>query len=99
MNHRQIARHPEQGSVRTNYNELVLEATTQAFIDALAAQGGKPLYTLSYADARKVLEDLQSINVNKLPADIEEKVFPVGPTGEVSVRIYRPVGATGFLPE
>jgi acetyl esterase len=38
------------------------------------------------------------MHVNKLPADTEEQVFPVGPTGEVSVRIYRPVGATGFLP-
>jgi acetyl esterase len=82
----------------TKYNQPVLEPTTQAFIDALAAQGGKPLYTLSYADARKVLEDAQAINVKKLPADIEEKVFPVGPTGEVSVRIYRPAGAKGFLP-
>ncbi|MGB2899901.1 MAG: alpha/beta hydrolase, partial [Candidatus Acidiferrum sp.] len=82
----------------TKHDEPVLEPTTQAFIDALAAQGGKPLYTLSYADARKVLEDVQAINVKKLPADIEEKVFPVSPTGEVSVRIYRPVGATGLLP-
>jgi len=82
----------------TKYNEPVLEPTTQAFIDALAAQGGKPLYTLSYVDARKVLEDLQAININKLPADIEEKVFPVGPTGEVPVRIYRPAGSKGMLP-
>jgi acetyl esterase len=82
----------------TKHNEIVLEPTTRAFIDALAAQGGKPLYTLSYADARKVLEDLQAINVKRLPADIEEKVFPVGPTGEVPVRIYRPAGAQGLLP-
>ena len=82
----------------TKDDEIVLEPTTQAFIDALAAQGGKPLYTLPYADARKVLEDLQAINVKKLPADIEERVFPVGPTGEVPVRIYRPAGAQGLLP-
>jgi acetyl esterase len=80
------------------YNKPVLEPTTQAFIDALAAQGGKPLYELSYGDARKVLEDAQAIDVKKLPADIEEKVFPVGPTGEVSVRIYRPAGVRGLLP-
>jgi acetyl esterase len=48
-------------------NEPVLEPTTQAFIDALEANGGKPLYTLSYEDARKVLEDAQAINVKKLP--------------------------------
>jgi acetyl esterase len=76
----------------------VLEPKTQAFIDSLKAQGGKPLYELSYADARKVLEDAQAGNVKKLPADIEEKVLPVGPTGEISVRIYRPQGSKGILP-
>jgi len=40
----------------TKHNEIVLEPTTRAFIDALAAQGGKPLYTLSYAEARKFLK-------------------------------------------
>jgi acetyl esterase len=79
-------------------NKPVLEPTTQAFVDALETQGGKPLYTLSYEDARKVLEDAQAINVRKLPADIEDTVFPGGPTGEVSVRIYRPVNTKALLP-
>jgi acetyl esterase len=79
-------------------NKPVLDPTTQAFIDSLEAAGGKPIYTLSYADARKILEDAQAINVRKLPAEIEEKVFPVGPTGQVSVRIYRPPNAKGPLP-
>lgn len=76
----------------------ILEPKTQAFIDAVNAQGGKPLYELSYADARKVLEDAQAEEVTKLPADVEDKVLPVGPTGEVSVRIYRPTGSKGLLP-
>jgi len=70
---------------------------TQAFIDAVNAQGGKPLYELSYKDARKVLEDAQSGNVTKLPANVEERVLPVGPR-RGSVRIYRPIGAVGLLP-
>ena len=82
----------------TDERKPVLEPVTQAFVDALAAQGGKPLYELSYADARKLLEDAQAINVTKLPADVEEKVLPVGPGGQVSVRIYRPKGAKGPLP-
>jgi acetyl esterase len=45
-----------------------------------------------------VLEDVQSGNVTKLPANVEERVLPVGPQGEVSVRIYRPIGAVGLLP-
>src|SRR5215813_13305624 len=88
----------QKGVVMTKRNKPVLDPTTQAFVDALEAQGGKPLYTLSYEDARKVLEDAQAINVKKLPADIEEKVFPGGPTGEVSVRIYRPPNSKGHLP-
>jgi len=76
----------------------VLEPKTQAFINAVNAQGGTPLYELSYEDARKVLEDAQSGEVTKLPADIEDKVLPVGPTGEVSVRVYRPKGSEGLLP-
>jgi acetyl esterase len=76
----------------------VLEPKTQAFINAVNAQGGTPLYELSYADARQVLEDAQSGEVTKLPAEIEDKVLPVGPMGEISVRIYRPQGSTGLLP-
>jgi acetyl esterase len=45
-----------------------------------------------------VLEDAQAGNVTTLPADVEDEVLPVGPTGEVSVRIYRPKGAKGPLP-
>jgi len=82
-----------------NNQKIVLEPKTQAFVDALAAQGGKPIYELSYADARKVLEDAQvSARVTKLPSEVEDKVFPVGPNGQTSVTIYRPKGSQGSLP-
>jgi acetyl esterase/lipase len=80
-------------------NSPVLEPATRAFIDAVNSQGGTPLYQLPYAEARTVLETAQeSAKVTKLPADVEERVLPTGPTGEVSVRIYRPKGSTGPLP-
>jgi acetyl esterase len=82
----------------TDQKNPILEPTTQAFVDDLKAQGGKPLYELSFADARNLLENAQAINVNKLPADVEDRVLPVGPGGEVSVRIYRPKGSKGLLP-
>jgi hypothetical protein len=44
--------------VMTKHNAPRLEPNTQAFIDALAAHGGQPLDTLSYADARRVPEDV-----------------------------------------
>jgi acetyl esterase len=76
----------------------VLELRTQAFIEAVAAQRGEPLYKLSYPAARQVLEDLQAAPVAKLPADVEEKVLSVGPNGEVPVRIYRPQESRDPLP-
>lgn len=77
---------------------LFLEPTTQAFIDSIVAAGGKPLYKMSYPEARQVLENLQAAPVTKLPADIEGTILPVGPTGEVPVTIYRPKNSTGTLP-
>ncbi|MFJ8510104.1 alpha/beta hydrolase [Streptomyces avermitilis] len=75
-----------------------LEKTNQEFLDGLAAAGGPPLYTLSYAAARKVLDDLQAKPVTKLPAEISERTVPGGPTGPVSVRIVRPPGVKETLP-
>jgi acetyl esterase len=76
----------------------VLEPTTQKFIDALAAAGGPPIYTLSPAAARDVLAGAQAQPVAKPPAAIEDTTFPVGPTGSVRIRIVRPQGASGALP-
>ena len=77
----------------------VLEPYAQALVDSLNASQSEPIYKLSYADARKALENLQAGPVRKRPADIEDKILPVGPTGEVSVRIYRPQGSPqGKLP-
>jgi hypothetical protein len=44
----------------TVLEKIVLDPKTQAFVDGLAAQKGKPIYELSYKDARKVLEDAQA---------------------------------------
>ncbi len=45
----------------------VIEPATQAFLDALASRGGKPIYQLCVEDARGVLDGLQSQPVEKLP--------------------------------
>ena len=82
----------------TQQRPYMLEPKARAFVDALRAQGGKPIYELSYVEARKVLEDAQAGKVTTLPADVEDKILPVGPTGEVPVRIYSPKGAKGPLP-
>ena len=80
------------------HKKPVLESKTKKFLDAIEAQGGEPLYKLPAQDARKVLENAQAIRTTKCEAQIEDRTFPVGPTGEVSVRIYRPAGSGGLLP-
>ena len=79
----------------------VIEPHTEQWLDKLAAAsaGGPPLYELSPADARQVLRDVQaSVPVQLQPADIDDRVIDGGPTGQVSIRIVRPAGATGVLP-
>ncbi|MGW1258955.1 alpha/beta hydrolase [Streptomyces sp. NPDC002513] len=78
------------------HTKVVLEHDAQVFADAAAKT--PPIYTLSYSDARKALDNLQSGPVSLPPADISHRVLPVGPTGKVTVRIVRPKGATGKLP-
>lgn len=75
-----------------------LEPSTQAFVDALAAKGGQPIYKLPVAQARQVLEDAQSGNVAKLAVDKQEISFDDAKAGKVSLTIIRPRGVDGTLP-
>jgi acetyl esterase len=77
---------------------LAVDPAVRSFLDALAARGGKPIYKLPYAEARKVLDDLQSAPVEKPPARIEDIVIPEGPAGEIPARIVRPMNVQGKLP-
>jgi acetyl esterase len=70
---------------------MQLEPTTQNFIDA--GKDAPPLYKLTPEAAHKVLTDLQSQPVELQRADINDVVWPVGPTGETSIRIVRPAGS------
>ncbi|MGW5641727.1 alpha/beta hydrolase [Saccharopolyspora sp. NPDC003752] len=77
----------------------LVEPRTQEWLDQLAAAGGTPLYELSPQDAREVLRGAQtSVPVEVMPADVEDRVIPGGPTGEVSIRIVKPQNTTGPLP-
>ncbi|MFN6566021.1 alpha/beta hydrolase [Dendronalium sp. ChiSLP03b] len=78
---------------------LGIEQNTQNFLQALAAQGGPPIYTLSPEDARNVLRGAQAgVVVDKLPVDIEDRVIPGSSNDEISIRIVRPQGNTDTLP-
>jgi acetyl esterase len=82
----------------TEIQRPVLYPAVQSFLDELAAQGGPPLYELSPQDARGVLRSLQAGRVARAPADIEDRLLPVGPQGKVSIRIVRPQGIKETLP-
>ncbi len=82
----------------TEIQTPVLYPAVQEFLDKLAAHKGPPLQELSPQEARRVLRGLQAGPVMKFPADIEDRVLPVGPGGKVSVRIVRPQGERGLLP-
>lgn len=78
--------------------KVILEKTTQKFIDGLAKKDGKPLYKMTPQAARKVLEDLQSSHVDKPAVKMEDLILPCGPNGKVSVRILRPESGNGNKP-
>jgi acetyl esterase len=79
-----------------NPRHLILEPAAQAFAEATDTP--PYLFQLPPEDGRKAVDDVQSGDIEKPDADIEDLKIPGGPSGEVSVRIVRPRGATGPLP-
>lgn len=73
-----------------------LEPYAKAF--AAAAANGTPLYKLPYDGAKNVLDTIQKDKIQGSPTTTRDFVWPVGPTGEVGVRIVRPADADGDLP-
>ncbi|HEX7641920.1 MAG TPA: alpha/beta hydrolase [Burkholderiaceae bacterium] len=73
-----------------------VEHHTQAFLDALAKGGGRPLETLSPADARQVLVGAQK-GAKLPPADVSEKTLTVDGK-QITLNIVRPAGSKGVLP-
>ncbi len=76
-------------------SRVVLESSAQDVVDATSTPPF--IYELEPAQARKVLEDLQSGDVEKLPVD-EEWIAVPSPVGDAQVRIIKPVGIHGRLP-
>ncbi|HEY7348612.1 MAG TPA: alpha/beta hydrolase [Ktedonobacterales bacterium] len=86
-------------SPENNTPLMNLDPGVAAFLQALAAQGGQPLYTLVPTDARNILLNVQrSIAVTPPPADIQDRIISGGPTGQIPLRIVRPQGISSPLP-
>lgn len=76
----------------------VLEPTVQAFLDQLAAENPQSLADQALEQARRELPRIQASVPYDIPADIHDMILPVGPTGEVAIRITRPQGTYSRLP-
>jgi acetyl esterase/lipase len=71
---------------------IVLEPAAQEFADATA--NPPYLFELPVEEGRAAVDDVQSGEIDKPAADIEDLRIP----GDVAVRIVRPAGASGALP-
>jgi len=70
-----------------------------AAADFAAATANPPyLFDLGPVDGRKVVDDVQSGEIELPPVDEEWIVVDGGPTGSVRARVVRPAGVTGVLP-
>ncbi len=76
----------------------VLDAAVRAFLDGLAASGAPPLHALGFDDARNALARMQAGPVDASSVATEDMTLPVGPTGSVGIRIFRPLDADGSQP-
>lgn len=75
-----------------------IEPKTRSFLQKLAREGAPDLDQQTVEGARHGVVESQAIAAKKLEADIEDHVLPVGPSGQVSVRIVRPRGTEEQLP-
>ncbi|MDQ0381595.1 alpha/beta hydrolase [Amycolatopsis thermophila] len=79
-----------------NPHNLALEHAAQAFAEA--TDNPPYLFQLPPEEGRKAVDEVQSSEIAKPNADIEDLTIEGGPTGQVRLRIVRPAGATGTLP-
>ena len=74
----------------------VLEPAAREFVEATA--NPPYLFDLSIEDGRKTVDSVQDGDIPAPAAEVETLTIPGGPSGQVSVTIYRPVGSAGDLP-
>src|ERR1039458_906167 len=74
----------------------VLEPAAQEFADA----NSKPpfLSDMPPAEGRKIVDSVQDGDIPAPAVDVMDLTIPGGPSGEVSIKIYRPQGSAGTLP-
>jgi acetyl esterase len=76
--------------------QVVLEPAAHEFADATA--NPPYLFDLGPIKGRKVVDKVQSGEIEKPDVEIQDISVPGGPSGDVSIRILRPSRAAGALP-
>lgn len=76
--------------------KIVLEAAAEKFAQDTA--NPPYLFDLGPVEGRKVVDSVQDQPIDKPAVDTEEFDIPGGPSGKVSIKIVKPLGATGALP-
>ncbi len=74
----------------------VLEPAAQEFVEATAEP--PYLFDLSVEEGRATVDSVQDGDVPAPAVDTEEITIAGGPTGQVSITVYRPAGSVGPLP-
>jgi acetyl esterase len=75
---------------------MPLDPQAKTLLDTLAGMGTPPLYTLSVADGRKVMEGLAALGGEpEAVSKVEDREIP-GPLGAIPIRIYTPTGNGPF---
>lgn len=81
------------------YHMARYAAEIAVFLEDLELQNTVPFEKLSFIDARKQFENLQTqMNISLPVAQVESCKIPAGIEGETTVYIVKPTGAVGRLP-
>jgi acetyl esterase len=74
----------------------VLEPAAQEFADATA--NPPQLYDLPVDQGRRMVDSVQDGDIPAPPMDITDLMIEGGPSGKVSIKVFRPQGVSGDLP-
>lgn len=79
-------------------SEINLDPVVKTFVDETERQGGKPLYDLTPAEARKVLADLQKDIVSDPKVQTDEYLVPLDHDRKMKVYIVKPKSEASSFP-
>jgi acetyl esterase len=83
----------------SNDNRPVLDPRTQWFLQFLKDLGRPQVWEVPVDQARAMqVKGQELFPVTRLPAQVEDRSIPVGPRGNVQIRILRPEGVNSTLP-